>query len=154
MSNGERGRRLLAAAGEHLTEMEGALSRSSWNIAVRRAQEVVELARKGVLTYLCIDYPKVHDAGGLFVATLAARQMSLSEVEAADVRAVSSRLAEQRAPAFYFEHDEEPAPARKAATDARRIHRLCTRIAGDIERSAAQDQEGDGRGRKPLPGVD
>ena len=59
MSNGERGRKLLAAAREHLAEMEGALSRSSWNIAVRRAQEVVELALKAVLTYLCIDYPKV-----------------------------------------------------------------------------------------------
>ena len=52
MSNGERGRKLLAASREHLAEMEGALRRSSWNIAVRRAQEVVELALKAVLTYL------------------------------------------------------------------------------------------------------
>lgn len=59
----------------------------------------MELALKAVLTYLCIDYPKVHDAAALFVATLAARQMSLSEVEAADVHAVSARLAERRAPA-------------------------------------------------------
>ena len=50
MSNGERA--LLAASREHLAEMEGALRRSSWNIAVRRAQEVVELALKAVLTYL------------------------------------------------------------------------------------------------------
>ena len=70
MSNGERGRKLLAASREHLAEMEGALRRHSWNIAVRRAQEVVELALKAVLTYLCIDYPKVHDAADLFVATL------------------------------------------------------------------------------------
>ena len=46
MSNGERGRKLLAASREHLAEMESALRRSSWNIAVRRAQEVVELALK------------------------------------------------------------------------------------------------------------
>ncbi len=90
MSNGERGRKLLAASREHLAEMEGALHRHSWNIAVRRAQEVVELALKAVLTYLCIDYPKVHDAADLFVATLAARQMVLSEVEAADVVAERS----------------------------------------------------------------
>ena len=51
--------------------------------------------------------------------------MSLSEAEAADVHAVSARLAERRAPAFYFEYDEEPAGARRAAADARRIQRLC-----------------------------
>ena len=149
MSNGERGRKLLAAAREHLAEMEGALSRSSWNIAVRRAQEVVELALKAVLTYLCIDYPKVHDAAALFVATLAARQMSLSEAEAADVHAVSAR----RAPAFYFEYDEEPAGARRAAAGARRIQRLCARIAADIERVAAKRQEQAGGDRKSPAGA-
>ena len=95
------------AAQEYLGEMGAALARSSWNITVRHAQEVVELAVKGVLCYLCIDYPKVHDAADLLVAALTARRMSLSEEEAADLRAVSSRLAEQRAPAFYFEYDEE-----------------------------------------------
>ena len=153
MSNGERGRKLLAAACEHLAEMEGALSRSSWNIAVRRAQEVVELALKAVLTYLCIDYPKVHDAAALFVATLGARQMSLSEAEAADVHAVSARLAARRAPAFYFEYDEEPAGAHRAAADARRIQRLCARIAADIERVAAKLQEQAGGDRKSPAGA-
>ena len=153
MSNGERGRKLLAASREHLAEMEGALRRSSWNIAVRRAQEVVELALKAVLTYLCIDYPKVHDAADLFVATLAARQMALSEVEAADVQAISARLAERRAPAFYFEYDDEPAGARGAAADARRIQRLCARIAADIERAAAARQEQAGGDRKPPAGA-
>ena len=59
MSNDERGRKLLAAAQESLAEMSAALARDSWNITVRHAQEVVELAVKGVLSYLCIDYPKV-----------------------------------------------------------------------------------------------
>jgi len=49
---------LLAATQEYLEEMRAALARDSWNIAVRHAQEVVELAVKGVLCYLCIDYPK------------------------------------------------------------------------------------------------
>ena len=106
-----------------------------------------------MLTYLCIDYPKVHDAADLFVATLAARQMALSEVEAADVQAISARLAERRAPAFYFEYDEEPAGARGAAADARRIQRLCARIAADIERAAAARQEQAGGDRKPPAGA-
>ena len=114
--------------------MGAALARGSWNISVRHAQEVVELAMKGVLCYLCIDYPKVHDAADLLVAALTARQLSLSKKEAADLRAVSSRLAEQRAPAFYFEYDEEPGTAEIAVRDARRIHQLCLRIVSKIER--------------------
>ena len=105
----------MAAALEYLREMDAAIARGSWNIAVRHAQEVVELALKAVLGYLCIDYPKVHDTADVFIAALGRRQMGLSNDEAADVRAVSSRLAEKRAPAFYFEYDEEPAGARRAA---------------------------------------
>ena len=76
----------------------------------------------------------MHDAADLLVAALTARQMSLSEEEAADLRAVSSRLAEQRAPAFYFEYDEERGTAEIAVRDARRIHQLCLRIVRDLER--------------------
>ena len=125
---------MLAAAQEYLEEMRAAVARDSWNVAVRHAQEVVELAVKGVLCYLCIDYPKVHDAADLLVAALTARQMRLGEEEAADLRAVSLRLAEQRAPAFYFEYDEERSTAEIAARDARRIHQLCLRIVSDLER--------------------
>ena len=51
--------------------------------------------------------------------------MALTDGEADDVRAVSSRLAKKRAPAFYFEYDEEAGAARAAAGDARRIYELC-----------------------------
>ena len=49
MDNGERGRRLMAMAGEYLQDMDAATGCKSWNAVVRRAQEVVELALKGVL---------------------------------------------------------------------------------------------------------
>ena len=123
----------MAAALEYLGEMDAAITRGSWNIAVRHAQEVVELVMKAVLGYLCIDYPRVHDTADVFIAALGRRQMGLGDGEAADVRAVSSRLAEKRAPAFYFEYDEDADAARSAAEDARRIHRLCTRLAAAIE---------------------
>lgn len=128
MSNHERGRKIMAAALEYLGETDAAIARNSWNIAVRHAQEVVELAMKAVLGYLCVDYPKVHDTADAFIAALARRQMALTDDEAADVRAVSSRLAEKRAPAFYFEYDEEAGAARAAAGDARRIYELCARL--------------------------
>lgn len=118
----------MAAAREYRGELDAAIDRNSWNIAVRHAQEVVELAMKAVLGYLCVDYPKVHDTADLFIASLARRQMALTADQAADVRAVSSRLAEKRAPAFYFEYDEEAGAARAAARDARRIYDLCAQL--------------------------
>ena len=130
----------MAAALEYLGEMDAAIARGSWNIAVRHAQEVVELVMKAVLGYLCIDYPKVHDTADVFIAALGRRQMGLSDDEAADVRAVSSRLAEKRAPAFYFEYDEDADVARAAAEDARRIHRRCTRLVNTIVERERQDE--------------
>lgn len=129
MSNHERSRKIMAAAQECMGEMDAAIARNSWNLAVRRAQEVVELAMKAVLGYLCVDYPKVHDTADLFIAALARRRIALTAAEAADVRAVSSRLAEKRAPALYFEYDEKAGAARAAAEDARRIYELCARLA-------------------------
>lgn len=130
----------MAAALEYLGDVDAAIARGSWNITVRHAQEVVELALKAVLGYLCVDYPKVHDTADVFVEALDRRQMGLSADEAADVRAVSSRLAEKRAPAFYFEYDEDATAARAAAEDARRIHRLCTRLIAAIEEQRRQSE--------------
>ncbi len=130
----------MAAALEYLGEMDAAIARGSWNIAVRHAQEVVELVMKAVLGYLCIDYPKVHDTADVFIAALGRRQMGLSDDEAADVRAVSSRLAEKRAPAFYFEYDEDADVACAAAEDARRIHRRCMRLVNTIAERERQDE--------------
>ena len=130
----------MAAALEYLGEMDAAIARASWNITVRHAQEVVELVMKAVLGYLCFDYPKVHDTADVFIAALARRRLGLSDDEAADIRAVSSRLASKRAPAFSFEYDEEADVACAAAEDARRIHGLCTRLAAAIEERRRQDE--------------
>lgn len=132
MSNHDRGRKIMAAARECMGEMDAAIARNSWNLAVRRAQEVVELAMKAVLGYLCVDYPKVHDTADVFIVALARRRMALTTAEAADVRTVSSRLAEKRAPALYFEYDEEAGAARAAAQDARRIYELCARLIAAV----------------------
>ena len=138
MDNGERGRRLMAMASEYLQDMEASYARKSWNAVVRRAQEVVELSLKGVLSYLGVDFPKVHDPAAVFVATVSARGMELGEEEAADVTTVSARLARKRAPAFYFEHTENASAAEEAAADARRIHGLCTRLVATIPAASSE----------------
>ena len=138
MNNGERGRRLIAMATEYLQDMEASYGRKSCNAVVRRAQEVVEPALKGVLGYLGVDFPNVRDPAAVFLATLSARGMALGAAEAADVTAVSARLARKRAPAFYFEHTEDASAAEEAAFDARRIHRLCTRLVARIEATPSE----------------
>ena len=138
MDNGERGRRLMAMASEYLQDMEASCARKSWNAVVRRAQEVVELSLKGVLSYLGVDFPKVHDPAAVFVATVSARGMALGEEAAADVTAVSARLARKRAPAFYFEHTENASAAEEAAADARRTHGLCTRLVATIPAASSE----------------
>ena len=138
MDNGERGRRLMAMASEYLQDMEASYARKSWNAVVRRAQEVVELSLKGVLSYLGVDFPKVHDPAAVFVATVSARGMELGQEEAADVTAVSARLARKRAPAFYFEHTEDAPAAEEAVADARRIHRVCTRLVAGIQATSSK----------------
>ena len=111
MDNGERGRRLMQ-------DMDAATGRQSWNAVVRRAQEVVELALKGVLSYLGVDFPKVHDPAAVFIATLSARGMALSATEAEDVTNVSATLARKRSPAFYFEQIEDESTAQEATAIA------------------------------------
>jgi len=133
MDNGERGRRLMAMAAEYLQDMDAATGRESWNAVVRRAQEVVELALKGVLSYLGVDFPKVHDPAAVFIATLSTRGMALSATEVEDVTNVSATLARKRAPAFYFEQIEDQSTAEEAAADAHRIHRICMRLVAAIE---------------------
>ena len=131
MDNGERGRRLMAMAAEYLQDMDAATGRKSWNAVVRRAQEVVELALKGVLSYLGVDVPKVHDPAAVFIATLSARGMALSATEAEDVTNVSATLARKRAPAFYVEQIEDESTAGggggRCASHPPDLHAACRR---------------------------
>ena len=92
---------------------------------VELSLEVVELSLKGVLSYLGVDFPKVHDPAAVFIATISARGMALGAAEAADVSAVSARLARKPAPAFHFEQTEDAAAAEEAAV----AHILGVRLA-------------------------
>jgi HEPN domain-containing protein len=66
-TNREQGEKLLQEA-QWIFErdLKIAADEANYNLAVRRGQEVVELAIKGCLRMLNIDYPKIHDAGYVF----------------------------------------------------------------------------------------
>jgi HEPN domain-containing protein len=68
-------------------EVCSAVEAADNNLAVRRSQEVVELALKGTLRCLGVDYPRVHDVGPVFSNQI------LLKVPAAD-KAVLQRIEE------------------------------------------------------------
>ena len=61
------GQRLIHES-EHILrhDVQSAWEEQDFNLAVRRAQEVVELCLKGALRMLGLDYPRVHDVGPVF----------------------------------------------------------------------------------------
>jgi HEPN domain-containing protein len=118
VNNFETGDRLLQEAREYCVDLEAASARRSWNVVVRRAQEVVELALKAALKMMGIEYPKEHDVGRVFGDACRKRTLSIDPAELERVREVSARLAGHRQPAFYMERvfgEEDAGPAREDA---------------------------------------
>lgn len=114
----EQGKKLLQEA-QFIFErdLKSAMDEGNHNIAVRRAQEAVELSIKGCLRILGIDYPKVHDAGFVF-AREAGKRLKLDTATISEIERISRWLAEARAPSFYVERDFSSEDAKKAFIDA------------------------------------
>jgi len=85
---------------------------------VREAQEVVELALKGLLREIGIDPPKQHDVGDL-VVEYRDRLAPDVEAQAEKLAAISKRLRRERELAFYGDVDFIPT-AEYDLNDARR----------------------------------
>ncbi len=105
MNNFESGEKLLKEAEIYLEEMRRAHTQGFWNIAVRKAQEVVELSLKGILKIIGVEYPKIHDPSGFLMRTLEKKGVPLEDKIRTRVEEVSKELSEKRAPAFYFEKE-------------------------------------------------
>ncbi len=118
MINFEMGEKLIKEAEEYFDEAKRAHERGSWNIVVRRAQEVVELSLKGLLKIMGAEYPKVHDPAEFFMNILERRKIQLNEETREKLERISADLSEKRAPAFYFEKDYSEREAEEAKEGA------------------------------------
>lgn len=63
MANDEMAGSYLATSAYTLRQARVSVADGVWNIAVRRAQESVELSLKAALRLAGVDVPKVHDVG-------------------------------------------------------------------------------------------
>jgi HEPN domain-containing protein len=119
MTNRESGEKLIKEAERIFArDLKAAVEDKDHNMAVRRAQEVVELFLKGVLKILGVDYPKIHDVGDVFEKKVREKYPYLDERLLERITTISMWLGEARGPSFYFEKDYTEEDARKALEDA------------------------------------
>lgn len=113
------------AAGDFNTE-------SAFSMVVRRAQEVVELALKGALKMLGVDYPRVHDVAPVFSEQVQRKRGTVDLALLERIEGISLWLGQARAPSFYFERDYGEEDARKALEDAGFVLTQVKKILGNM----------------------
>jgi hypothetical protein len=121
MKNIDRANKLLSEADTIFSEIEKPLKSKNWNLAIRRAQEVVELVLKAMLTELGIEYPKIHDIAPLFKKVVEERKIRGYGKFLDWLVEFSADLASKRAPAFYFEAEYKEEDASSAVDGAKRV---------------------------------
>lgn len=120
MTNREAGEELIFAARRLFDrDVQNAWREQDYNMVMRRAQEAVELALKGALRILGVDYPKEHDVGLLFVQQAKAKIPAVDQAALQQIGLISRRLAQARAPSFYMERRYEQEEAQQALEDSR-----------------------------------
>jgi len=91
-----------------LEESLFSLEKGHYHRAVRKCQEAVELAVKGLFRYLGLEYPKSHLLGRVIKKELS-RFKLFSREELQQIAYISDGLAFDRAPSFYGSPEGTPA---------------------------------------------
>lgn len=120
MKNKNLGHDYITRSGKRLKALDALYKEDAWPDVVREAQEIVELALKGLLRGLNIEAPRVHDVSEV----LQQNQAQLSKVIVAEldrICEISRTLRRDRELAFYGSEDLTPLEfyKKKDATAAR-----------------------------------
>jgi len=99
-------------------DVGSAFKDNDYNLVIRRSQEAVELALKGVLRILGIDYPRVHHIGDIFRKRIIEKDVKIKDEVSQKIEDISFWLSETREPSFYFERKFSREDAQKAKEDA------------------------------------
>ena len=129
MNNFESGKDLILTAKRIMgRDLQEAWQDMDDNMVVRRAQEVVELALKGALKILGVEYPKIHDVGKIFEQTVKRKIGEFDEEVMKRIVRISARLAEDRGPSFYGEKIFKREEAEEAYSNAKFVFDEVVRI--------------------------
>ncbi|MBI2160085.1 MAG: HEPN domain-containing protein [Candidatus Rokubacteria bacterium] len=139
MTNESLARSYLAKAEKRLKALAVLRDEGAHSDVVREAQELVELALKGMLRAVGVEPPKLHDVGGLLVehAVKFAAPVRGRLPRAAEI---SKRLRRERELALYGDIDfvptEEysPADAQRAYDEAAWVLALAQEVIGPLRR--------------------
>lgn len=130
MTSRERADQLFAEARAIAEDTQRALERGRWNLAARRAQEVIELVVKGLLNEMGVEYPRTHNAAPVLTETMRRRHVEADPAFLDWLSGLSGRLAEIRGPAFYHEIEVGEAEARSAVNAADRVLAFGQQLVG------------------------
>lgn len=125
MTNSDAGEKLISMARVSYRDLISSFESKQWNAVIGRAQEVVELYLKGLLKFMGVEYPKMHDVGRTFASVCIQRGIGLDQKILTKISEISLDLAEKRAPAFYMEVDYSEADAVKARSDVDFFLSIC-----------------------------
>ncbi len=132
MMAGEMARSFLRRAKTVFREAQRLRDEQAWNLVVRRCQEAVELALKGLLRAAGAEIPKVHDVSGALRRNIH-RLPPGAAAEIDTLVSASRRLREERELAFYGDEETDTEAealfsqqdADEALRTARRVIALC-----------------------------
>jgi HEPN domain-containing protein len=134
VTSGEIARSHLRQARLILEEAKRYRRNGVWHLAVRRSQESVELALKGLLRAAGLEVPQVHDVSA-FLVEHGERLPAALRPDLDRLVSVSRRLRREREVSFYGDEETGAAPdrlytardAEQAVGDARDVVALCER---------------------------
>ena len=107
MTNMTLAQSLIMKATDRLDILGLLLKKGAYSDVVREAQEIVELALKGMLRAVGVEPPKFHDVGGLLIEHKGKYDEEISKnLERAAT--ISKRLKKERELAFYGDIDFIP----------------------------------------------
>jgi len=135
MTNGSLAESYLLKATKRLKHLPRLLDDDAYSDVVREAQEIVELALKGMLRQVGVEPPRWHDVGSI----LRQHRERLPDAVAAevdDLAAISAALRKDRELSFYGDIDFIPTEhysrddAERALAGARRVVTVAATVIG------------------------
>lgn len=120
MTNREMAASYLAQAGEIFLEAESLRRRGTWNLVVRRSQEVVELALKAALRAAGVEVPQIHDVG-IILKDHREKFPEAFRKEIDRLASISRRLRREREVSFYGDEETGAPPQRLYTEDEARL---------------------------------